>query len=302
MNNFDSNLNFTIEKANPNLVFLDTEIYMDDNNILQHKHFRKEISSTTLYNFKTAIVPWKYLNSTLCCEIYRHNNTNSTSHDLDHSFKNLKQQFLKNSYPEKLIDNKIREIRDRNFQPKPKNKDIKDVAWDRKFTLVLPYTSKRCSQVERKLIRAIKCVTPEYHVNFAWSLIKIGKIVTPRLKPLNCPKIHLCYKFTCDCEQIYIGETSRTLEARVKQHDYDKKSSVFLHTQMCTEYITNYYRKCNTRPAPSDFQILTNHFKILATNLNYIDRITYEAIEIEKYDNSKKINKQKDFVKSLVLI
>ena len=302
MNNFDPNLKFTMEKANPNLVFLDTEIYLDDYSILQHKHFRKEISSTTLHNFKTAITPWKYLNSTLCCEIYRHNNTNSTNNDLDISLNNLKQQFLQNGYPEKLIDDKIKEIRERNFQPKPKNKDIKNVDWDAKFTLVLPYTSKRCSQVERKLLRVIKAVTPEYHVNFAWSLIKIGRIVTPRLKPLDCPKIKLCYKFTCECKQIYIGETSRTLSARVSQHEVDKKSAVYLHTLECPEYDAAYLLKCTTRPVPSNIQFLTNHFQILATNLNYIDRITYEAIEIEKYDNSKKLNRQKDFVKSLVLI
>ena len=42
------------------------------------------------------------------------------------------------------------------------------------------------------------------------------------------------------------------------------------------------------KPVPSDLQFMTKHFKVLATNLNYNDRKTYEAIKIEKYDNSKK--------------
>ena len=107
---------------------------------------------------------------------------------------------------------------------------------------------------------------------------------------------------TCDCNKVYIGETCRTLSVRVNEHEMNKKSSIYLHTQKCTEFTSSYLQKCTNKPVPTEAQFLIKHFEILATNLKYHDRITYEAIEIEKYDNKIKLNKQKDFVKSLVLI
>ena len=183
MNAFDDNLKFTLEMPNPNIAFLDTEIYLDNNNKLQHKHYKKPTASTVLTNYKTAVSPYKYQNSTLCGEIYRQNNTCSNESDLEEALANLTEQFLRNGYPLEMIRNRISEIKARNFQSKPKRVDLKKVDWADKFTLVLPYTSMRCSDVERKLTRAIKAVTPNYHVNFSWSLIKLGKVVTPRLKP-----------------------------------------------------------------------------------------------------------------------
>ena len=85
MNNFDNNLKFTLETMNPTLPFLDTEIYLDTNNELQHKFYRKKVASTKLHNYKTAVIPWKYLNSTLCGEIYRRHNTCTNDTDLKKS-------------------------------------------------------------------------------------------------------------------------------------------------------------------------------------------------------------------------
>ena len=61
-------------------------------------------------------------------------------------------------------------------------RDIKysEINSDQKYTTVLPYTSFRCSSVEFKMLNLIKSVTPDYHLNFAWTLIKIGRRITPR--------------------------------------------------------------------------------------------------------------------------
>ena len=53
MNAFDDHLKFTLKMPNPNISFLDTEIYLD--NKLQQKHYKKPTASTILTNYKTAV-------------------------------------------------------------------------------------------------------------------------------------------------------------------------------------------------------------------------------------------------------
>ena len=67
INSFDDWLKFTVENVDKNyeIAFLDTKIYLDQNNILQHKYYKKDIASTVVLNYKNAVVPRKYLISTL---------------------------------------------------------------------------------------------------------------------------------------------------------------------------------------------------------------------------------------------
>ena len=165
MNEFDPELQFTLEEANPTLTFLDTEIYVSESGILEHKFFRKEMASSVLTNFELGVIPRKYLISTLTGEIYR----------------SLRTQFSENGYPRTLIEEKIREIPSRNFAPKPKN--VENIDYSSQYTIVLPFTSPRCENISLNIVRAIKAITPNYKINFAWRLLKLGEAVTPRLKP-----------------------------------------------------------------------------------------------------------------------
>ena len=299
MNNFDPSLTFTLERADPTLSFLDTEIYLDNINNLQHKHFRKEIASSVLHNFSSAISPKKYLISTLCTEIYRHNSSNSNAINLDNSLCKLKHQFLNNSYPEKLIDAKINEIKNRNFEPKPKKINFANIEFSAKSTLCLPFTSKRCSQVERKLLLALKSVTPDYYLTFAWTLIRIGRVITPHLKPFDNHKINCCYEFKCECGSSYIGETSRDIKDRVTEHgQLSKNTEVSSHIHACQQYLsarTDFNMSSGLSETKSKFKFLMEHFSVLETNLNYHDRMFYESIEIAVH--RPELNKQKSVKK-----
>ena len=305
MNSFDTNLKFTVENANPMLAFLDTEIYLDHNNVLQHKYFKKPISSTVLQNYNNAIVPFKYLNSTLCGEIHRHNNTNSHEHNLNLSLNELKLQFINNAYPEKLINQKIEDIKNRQFTSKYINV-LENVDHSAKFTISLPFTSKRCSQIERKLVRVIKTITPEYYLCFAWTLIKIGQVVTPRLKPRPTSKFEstgCCYIFTCDCDQQYVGETSRRLKSRVSEHGRKSSNSgISNHIWSCDKYLhnrSNFITENNFSQCKGRFNYLLDHFDTLTSNLNFFDLVCYESIAIKKYRPT--LNLKTDTVKPLKL-
>ena len=159
-----------------------------------------------------------------------------------------------------------------------------------------------------------------YFFDFLW----IKKYVSHRLKPSNTNEINNVYKFTCNCQKIYIGETRHPIEHRVNQHIKEKASAVYEHISNCEDYLTNldYYNN-EERPKIIDrlrdrslrkrlqreklhfnleLKFLVDHFVTLANNLKFHDRKTYEAIEIKKYSSKVKLNRQNDFVRSLRLI
>ena len=117
MNEFDQSLKFTVEYMSDNkLNFLDTTIGLE-NEDLHLEFYRKSSASNCLTNYKNAVSPKSYKISTLCGEIHRVNNCTSSPTKLKKAFKQLESIFVENEYPRKLIQEKIKEISDRNFGP-----------------------------------------------------------------------------------------------------------------------------------------------------------------------------------------
>ena len=101
MNNFHKNINFTEETMkNNSLIFLDMNLYIDNENKIQTKLYRK--SENIVYNnFRQSIMPKSQKIATLAGEIYRTKYCCSTENDLEISLKNLEKIFLNNEYPKK---------------------------------------------------------------------------------------------------------------------------------------------------------------------------------------------------------
>ena len=117
MNGYDSFLKFTYEKMeNESLPFLDTKIYLDARKVPQLKFYRKPTASDVKLNFKKSVTPKKYLISTLIGEIYRVVRCTSTESDKEDALGDLKELFLRNEYPERLISTKVAELRSRDFK------------------------------------------------------------------------------------------------------------------------------------------------------------------------------------------
>ena len=95
MNNYDNEyLEFTVEKMSENkLVFLDTELFFDDNNIFKFRKYRKPTANDHLMDFYCSITPKKYKISTLKSEIHRCHHTNTTKFELEIALQNLKNNF-----------------------------------------------------------------------------------------------------------------------------------------------------------------------------------------------------------------
>ena len=79
LNKFDSELKFTMESmSDSKLTFLDTSI-VQNNDEIHLEQFRKLTASDCIVNYKNSISPKSYKISTLVGELYRCNNTTSTT-------------------------------------------------------------------------------------------------------------------------------------------------------------------------------------------------------------------------------
>ncbi|KAJ4436587.1 hypothetical protein ANN_16620 [Periplaneta americana] len=82
------------------------------------------------------------------------------------------------------------------------------------------------------------------------------------------------YKIPCECGEVYIGQTGRTIEDRIKEHKrnlrlyYPEKSAVAQHS------------------IEKEHKILFDHTKVINKSSHYWDRTIKEAIEIKLEKNN----------------
>ena len=297
INNFDPKfLKFTNQAmANNSLTFLDTEIYINDQNLPEIKKFRKETASDVIMNYK-SVCPKRYKLATLKGDVFRCHYTCSTEENLNKALSDLTELYVKNEYPRRLVNSTIQEITTKNFETngnKSKYQELKTNAPNQFYTLCIPFTSNRCEKVASKLIRLLKTKTPNYHINIAWKLEKLQKFFSHKLKmPIpELEKIGVTYKFDCLCQESYIGESKRQLQNRIKEHNQkSKQTAISNHIYgnglknivPCSEFNSEIRNQFGGQPNPTQkFSFIKNKFKILQNNLtNTHDRRTFEAVAI----------------------
>ena len=302
MNNFDPFLKFTSEEMHNNCIkFLDTNVIIS-NNKLELKQFFKH--DNVVINYKKAVSPLQYKNSCLIGEIYGANNSTSNNNNRELALLNLKNTFLNNAYPEKLINSKINEIKNRNFLANP-NKALREADRNNPdlnfFTLSLPFTSHRCSKIASNLKKILSKYTPNYRLNVCFKTITLENIILPRLKAQKSWMLipNSVYLFTCECQiETYVGQTRKILKSRIFQHGSAKRhSNIYNHTSQCEIFLNARQNKYGI--APNDTQcrsFLLEHFKCLKSNLaNWHERMGYESLCITQLQPT--LNKQKKFQK-----
>ena len=200
-----------------------------------------------------------------------------------------------------MINEKIAFIKNNNFTPNSNrntfSEQIKNSP-DSFHIFKLTYSNFDVEFVTRKIQKIVKDITPNFKISFAYTTPKLSQIILKQLKPqLNMfEKSALIYQFTCPCGESYVGETTRPLLTRIKEHNQpSRNTAIFNHTSQCTIY-QNSLPKCTTKKHSSYTFHFKSFFKVLATNLfNYTHRINTEAIFISLLAPS--INEQCDFKK-----
>ena len=123
------------------------------------------------------------------------------------------------------------------------------------------------------IYKIINQFTPNYKLNIVFSTRKLDSVIHPRLKPQksyyqNC---NLCYKYICECEASYIGETQQLLHSRVKNHRTSKSSVLHEHIQTCSAYQQSFFDVLgvdhNNGTDREKLDFFEGHFTIIEKNL-----------------------------------
>jgi hypothetical protein len=162
----------------------------------------------------------------------------------------LKDVFRENGYSDRQIH---RALNHRPLLPQPNNKPH-SVAF-------LPFVGTVFNRISRVLARHnIKSV--------GLSHMKLSSLLRPAKDHLGLRTLGV-YRIPCECGRVYIGQTGRSVDIRLKLHQrhirlkHPDKSAVAEHS------------------IDQGHRIQFHNASILATKTRYMDRTVMEAIEIE---------------------
>jgi hypothetical protein len=237
-----------IRDSEGHLPFLDFDIYRRPDGSLDHKVYRKPPYTSLYLNAKSHHHP-SNKQAVLSTLIHRARAL-CDEDSLQAELVFLKDFFTENDYNDRQIH---RALNRRPLLPQPDN-EPHSVAF-------LPFFGTVFNRISRVLGRhSIKSVGLPH--------MKLSSLLRPVKDNLGLrtPRV---YRIPCECGRVYIGQTSRSVDIRIKEHqrhirpEHPDKLGVAEHS------IDQGHR----------IQFLNS--SILATKTRYMDRIMREAIEIE---------------------
>ena len=258
INNYHPNLKFTMEKEqNGSIPFLDMRIIHIGEH-LTSTWYRKDTDTGLTMNFH-SLAPMKYKRSVVTGLVYRIHYACSTWENFHKSLVKAKTLLENNQYPPSFYNEIIEKTLDKIYHPKPPTEDeeVKEDETEKKL-VCLQYRGKVTEKFERSLKRiGAPCKIV--------STIKKIKTVLPSLKvSVEKPmQSGLVYKITCSrCLSCYVGQTTRHLLTRVKEHKY--------------KAVGHHFKTCNV-------ELSINHAEIIAksTKSKY-NLMTLEALLIQE--------------------
>lgn len=132
----------------------------------------------------------------------------------------IRQVFLSNDYPQKVIDKVVKRFLDgKQAVVRPEHK---------KINCVLPYVPKISENISRCWKKV--CARHNFQQNVAFAYKPIRKIAQNFPMYEDCSTRECVYKINCsECNSSYIGETGRHLQTRFIEHNNIKTSAIYQH-------------------------------------------------------------------------
>lgn len=202
LNSLRPSINFTMEKEqNSALPFLDvlvkrqnghiqTSVYRKPTHTGQYLHQQSNHSAAT----KEGIIRTLYNRAASIC-----NSEELLQAEVDNLIRDLQQ----NGYSEKLIRDTITKYKNKTFS------QTKDNQQNHTF-MTLPYIKGISEKIRR--------IAKDYNIKVAFRSDKTLRSLLTKTKPENNLHKNCIYQIPCECGEVYIGETKRPLDIRVKEH------------------------------------------------------------------------------------
>ncbi|XP_048252602.1 uncharacterized protein LOC125380886 [Haliotis rufescens] len=224
LNSQNPRMQFTMaEETNRQLPFLDVFVQKDKNDKLQTTVYREPTHTDQYLHYASNHPPQvkKGMVSTLA---RRAHNICSTKQHLTTQLSQLKQVFTQhNCYPEQLVQQTIKNITKKSQKsPRPQSAP---------FVISLPYFGIVSHKIQRLLKKQANIDVVFKRSHTIQNTIKATGKPPSSHKPEPSGAV---YHIPCNCGQAYIGETSRPLKTRIKEHQSsvtkdDSKSALSDH-------------------------------------------------------------------------
>ncbi|MEL6805021.1 MAG: GIY-YIG nuclease family protein, partial [Bacteroidota bacterium] len=228
------NLQFTLENVDTtsnSLPFLDVEIAIDESATFSTRVYRKPTNTGVLLNFN-AVAPTKWKKSIIKWFLKRAAAISSSHELFELEVNTIKDEFKRNGYPPKFIDDVISEFRNDSTTTTTTDK----IERERNAFLVLPYFGKPTERLHRRIQREF--LQHQVRIQQANKTTKVESYFSLKSPIPTLFKSDVVYMFTCPRDEgtRYVGETERQLFQRIKDHCSSKShSAVFDHIFLCVE-------------------------------------------------------------------
>ena len=151
INNWDEHIFYTSEKLlNNQLNFLSCTIFLK-NEQLEFKTFRKSGLNSITSNYQKSIMAKSYLKSNIFTALHYSLYSCSTQELFLEDMPNIKEIFLRNGFPEKIVDEKFA-----IFLLSPEKPEQPEIS----ITFCIDYTSPKLEYYLRTLVNKIKAYIP----------------------------------------------------------------------------------------------------------------------------------------------
>ena len=225
INNLHKNLKFTMEveeQESPShpvkLPYLSLSVIHDvETGRLSSTWYNKPTDTGLIMNYH-ALAPKRYKRSVVSGFVYRIHQSCSSWENFHLSLEKAKRILERNQYPPTFYDPIIKETLEKIFTSESKSKETtpqnSSTVKTEKFLLKVQYRGKCTDDYARALHKAQAPCT------VVMTLRKL-KTVLPSLKEpvMKMLKSGVVYKIVCpSCSASYVGETTRHLQVRFKEH------------------------------------------------------------------------------------
>jgi len=237
LNSAHPNIKFTTEIENNNDInFLDISIHKNRNNTFNTKVYRKPTHSGNYINFNSFHQKSQKTN-VIFTLVHRATRLCSTKVNLKKEIEIITGELQKCDFPLKLIQHNINLALSKFSNPISSNPDDNvSNTDDNKRTMVIPYLGSVTGNLAREFNKYnIQVISKPGQ--------RVGQLLNKhKFKISNHDRSDIIYKIPCNnCEKSYIGETSKKLKDRIKQHQgtikrQDNRYAIYNHSKIGHEF------------------------------------------------------------------